>query len=135
MADGIEQVAKKLRKFRERNDPVSEASQEALPYKRRVKDVLGALRALVTDDTPTSQLDGDLRVVHGLVSAPLAFLPRLRGAATVASIRGLDWKRDERGGLTRMVLAMGERASVLAPSATVVASRTLQEHYRLRLGR
>jgi serine O-acetyltransferase len=55
--------------LREGSDPVSEASHEVLPYTRRVLDALGALRALVTDDTPTAQLESDLRVVHGIVAA------------------------------------------------------------------
>jgi serine O-acetyltransferase len=69
MSDVIPHVAKELRDARERSDAVSEATREVRPYTRRVKDALGALRALVTDDTPTAQLENDLRVVHGIVSA------------------------------------------------------------------
>ena len=69
MSDTIGLVAKQLRQCREICDPVSEAVKEVLPYTRRVKDALGALRALVTDNTPTNQLENDLRVVHGIVSA------------------------------------------------------------------
>ena len=69
MSDGIPAVAEILRELREQSDPVSEARKEVLPYARRVKDALGALRALVTDDTPTPQLESDLRVVHGIVAA------------------------------------------------------------------
>jgi serine O-acetyltransferase len=69
MSDGIARVAMHLRALRDGDDPVSRASKEVLPYTRRVKDALGALRALVTDDTPTSQLESDLSVVHGLVAA------------------------------------------------------------------
>ncbi len=69
MSDEITKIASELRALRERNDPVSEASKETLPYTRRVKDAVGALRALVTDDTPTLQLESDLRVVHGIVAA------------------------------------------------------------------
>jgi serine O-acetyltransferase len=69
MADGIADVAQQLRQLREKSDPVSEASREMLPYIRRVKDALGALRSLVTDDTPTPHLESDLRVVHGIVAA------------------------------------------------------------------
>ena len=67
--DMIASVAEKMRSLRARNDPVSEASKETLPYTRRIGDTLGALRALVTDNTPTTQLDSDLQVVHGLVAA------------------------------------------------------------------
>jgi serine O-acetyltransferase len=69
MSDIIHLVAKQLRQCREICDPVSEAVKEVLPYTRRVKDAVGALRALVTDNTPTSQLESDLRVVHGIVAA------------------------------------------------------------------
>jgi serine acetyltransferase len=69
MSDDISYVAKELRRLRERSDPVSEARHEVLPYSRRVKDALGALRSLITDDTPTPQLESDLRVVHGIVAA------------------------------------------------------------------
>src|SRR5262245_34179339 len=69
MSDGIPAVAETLRELREQRDPVAEARKEVLPYARRVKDALGALRALVTDDTPTAQLESDLRVVHGIVAA------------------------------------------------------------------
>ena len=69
MSDAIPHVAKELREARERRDAVSEATREVRPYTRRVKDALGALRALVTDDTPTAQLENDLRVVHGIVAA------------------------------------------------------------------
>jgi serine O-acetyltransferase len=54
---------------REQTDPLTEASKEILPYQRRVGDALGALRAIVTDDTPSGQLTSDLRVIHGLVAA------------------------------------------------------------------
>jgi serine O-acetyltransferase len=69
MGDGIEGVARELRALRAEKDPVTEAGSEVLPYTRRVGDALGALRALVTDHTPTQQLESDLRVVHGIVSA------------------------------------------------------------------
>ncbi len=69
MSDGIPLVADALRELREQCDPVCQARREVLPYARRVKDALSALRALVTDDSPTPQLESDLRVVHGIVSA------------------------------------------------------------------
>ncbi len=69
MADGIEAVANTLRDLRQQKDAVTEAGSEVLPYSRRVGDALGALRALVTDQTPTAQLESELRVDHGIVAA------------------------------------------------------------------
>lgn len=67
--DNIAGIADSLRSLRSQPDSVTAASQEVLPYTRRIGDTLGALRALVTDNTPTAQLESDLRVVHGLVAA------------------------------------------------------------------
>ena len=69
MAERIQSVAQELTALREKSDPVTQASKEVVPYARRIGDALGALRAIVTDQTPTSQLDSDLQVVHGLVAA------------------------------------------------------------------
>jgi serine O-acetyltransferase len=69
MSGGIQFVAEEMAALRANRDPVTEASKEVLPYTRRVGDALGALRAIVTDDTPTAQLGSDLQVVHGIVAA------------------------------------------------------------------
>lgn len=69
MPTPIAKTAAQLRSIRSQGDPVTEASQEVLPYTRRIGDALGALRAIVTDNTPTPQLDSDLQVVHGIVAA------------------------------------------------------------------
>jgi len=69
MAHPLLEVAQELRAEREQSDAISDASRETLPYMRRIADALGALRALVSDDTPTEQLESDLRVVQGVVSA------------------------------------------------------------------
>ena len=69
MLTPIAKSAAQLRSIRSQGDPVAEASREVLPYTRRIGDALGALRAIVTDNTPTAQLDSDLQVVHGIVAA------------------------------------------------------------------
>jgi serine O-acetyltransferase len=69
MSESISQVAAALREQRASDDPVTQASREVLPYTRRVLDALGALRAVVTDQSPTEHLESDLRVVHGIVAA------------------------------------------------------------------
>jgi serine O-acetyltransferase len=87
MSDRIPDVAESLRELREQRDAVSEARKEVLPYARRVKDALGALRALVTDDTPTAQLESDLRVVHGIVAALVGGERALRVPEKLPQIR------------------------------------------------
>ncbi|MDJ0787427.1 MAG: serine acetyltransferase [Myxococcota bacterium] len=87
MSDRIAKVAARLRSLREGGDAVSQAAKETLPYKRRVHDALGALRALVTDDTPTAQLDSDLHVVEGLVAAIVPFEKATRLIEELPAIR------------------------------------------------
>ena len=78
--------------------------------------------------------DFDIVQYHAIGSAPLALVPRLFGLTTVVSVRGLDWQRAKWGRFARTVLKMGEWASARCPNATVVVSRTLQEHYRAQHG-
>jgi serine O-acetyltransferase len=105
MTDAVSYVAKELRALRERSDAVSEASKEVLPYTRRVKDALGALRALVTDDTPTAQLESDLRVVHGIVAA---LVPGAKAMPVIDSLPDIR----------RVVASDVEAAYAKDPSAT-----------------
>ena len=71
---------------------------------------------------------------HALGPALFSFLPRLLGKKTVVTVQGLDWQRKKWGRLASAVLWLGERASVQFPDATMVVSRSLQEHYRTKHG-
>jgi len=76
----------------------------------------------------------DIVQFHALGPAIFAWLPRLRGIRTVASIRGLDWQREKWGAFAKAFLQSCERMSYRLPSAVSVVSRTLQQHYRDRYG-
>ena len=101
MSDNINQIADQLRILRASGDSISKASHEILPYSRRIDDALGALRSLVTDNTPEDHLESDLRVVQGIVAALigspkasdlLAALPAIR--TTVATDIEAAFDRD-----------------------------------------
>lgn len=77
----------------------------------------------------------DVIQFHAIGSSPLASLPRILGARTVVSVRGIDWQRAKWGRVARLALQFGEWASVHSPTATVVVSETLQRHYLERYGR
>lgn len=78
----------------------------------------------------------DLVHYHALGPGLLAGLPRwLVRIPTVVTVHGLDWQRDKWGALATGVLKLGERAAVQLPSATVVVSRALREHFRATYGR
>jgi glycosyltransferase involved in cell wall biosynthesis len=74
--------------------------------------------------------DYDIVHYHCLGPALFSFLPRLVGKKTVVTVQGLDWRRGKWGKIAAKILRWGETAAISAPSATMVVSRTLQEHYR-----
>ncbi len=74
--------------------------------------------------------DYDVVHYHCLGPALFSFLPRLAGKKTVVTVQGLDWQRGKWGRIASRILRWGEAAAVSAPDATMVVSRTLQQHYR-----
>jgi len=74
--------------------------------------------------------DYDIIHYHCLGPALFSFLPRLFGKKTVVTVQGLDWQRGKWGRIASRVLRWGEAAAVSSPDATMVVSRTLQQHYR-----
>jgi glycosyltransferase involved in cell wall biosynthesis len=79
--------------------------------------------------------DYDIVHFHCLGPAMFAFLPRLVGKKTVVTVQGLDWQRGKWGRIASRVLLWGEAAAISSPNATMVVSRTLQQHYRQRYNR
>jgi glycosyltransferase involved in cell wall biosynthesis len=79
----------------------------------------------------------DYDVVHYHCLGPALFssLPRLVGKKTVVTVQGLDWQRGKWGRIAARVLRWGEAAAVSSPNATMVVSRTLQQHYRQQYNR
>jgi len=79
--------------------------------------------------------DCDVVHYHCLGPALFSFLPWLAGKKTVVTVQGLDWQRGKWGRIASRVLRWGEAAAVSFPNATMVVSRTLQEHYRQQFNR
>jgi glycosyltransferase involved in cell wall biosynthesis len=74
--------------------------------------------------------DNDIVHYHCLGPSLFSFLPRLVGKKTVVTVQGLDWQRAKWGRFASAVLRCGERAAVIFPNATMVVSKTLQNHYQ-----
>ncbi len=72
----------------------------------------------------------DIVQFHALGPALFSAVPRIVGAKTVASIRGLDWQREKWGPFARGFLQFCESSSYKLPDAVSVVSETLAEHYR-----
>ncbi len=87
MSDPLDEIAAELRQQRNAGDAIGEASHETLPYTRRIADTLGALRALVSDRSPTDQLGSDLQVVKGLVAALIGDSKALRVMERLPEVR------------------------------------------------
>ncbi|MBZ5664839.1 MAG: glycosyltransferase family 4 protein [Acidobacteriia bacterium] len=79
--------------------------------------------------------DYDIVHYHCLGPALFSFLPRLAGKKTIVTVQGLDWQRGKWGRIASRVLRWGEAAAVSIPDATMVVSRTLQQHYRQQYNR
>ncbi len=79
--------------------------------------------------------DYDVVHYHCLGPALFSFLPRLAGKKTVVTVQGLDWQRGKWGRIASRVLRWGEAAAVCSPNATMVVSRTLEQHYRQQYNR
>jgi glycosyltransferase involved in cell wall biosynthesis len=76
----------------------------------------------------------DVVHLHGTGPALLAFMPRLAGVPTVATVQGLDWRREKWGPFARRVLRLGARAAAVVPTRTIVVSRSLQRHFHETYG-
>lgn len=76
--------------------------------------------------------DFDIVHYHTLGPSLFSFVPRLFGKKTVVTVQGLDWQRRKWSWFARIVLKVGEWASVHFPNQTIVVSRTLEEYYRQR---
>lgn len=92
-----------------------------------VHTLLSSLHALFADY--------DIVHYHCLGPALFSFIPRMTGRKTVVTVQGLDWQRRKWGRFAARVLRWGEAAAVRFPSTTMVASKTLQDYYRVRHNR
>jgi glycosyltransferase involved in cell wall biosynthesis len=70
---------------------------------------------------------GDYDLVHFHATGPalLSWLPQLRGIPTVATIQGMDWKREKWGPVASQVLRAAARIAATVPDETIVVSRVL----------
>jgi glycosyltransferase involved in cell wall biosynthesis len=80
---------------------------------------------------------GDYDLVHFHATGPslLSWLPQLRGIPTVATIQGMDWKREKWGPAARNVLRVAARAASTIPDETIVVSRVLRSLLQENYGR
>lgn len=79
---------------------------------------------------------GRYDVLHFHATGPALFaaLPRMLGVASVATIHGLDYRREKWGPFARLVLRVAARLAVTVPSKTIVVSRELQRQLRASYG-
>lgn len=82
--------------------------------------------ALASAHALTAHGNYDLVHYHATGPSLLSWMPRLRGVATVATIQGMDWKREKWGPFAREVLRVAARAATTIPDETIVVSRVLR---------
>jgi len=74
----------------------------------------------------------DIIYVCGVGNAPLAFLPRVFGSATVVNVDGADWQRAKWGRFAKRYLRFAERAATRLPSRIIADSRVVERYYAQR---
>jgi glycosyltransferase involved in cell wall biosynthesis len=68
----------------------------------------------------------DLVHFHATGPSLLSCIPRVRGIPTVATIQGMDWKRQKWGPVAKGVLRLAARVASTVPDETIVVSRVLR---------
>jgi glycosyltransferase involved in cell wall biosynthesis len=84
--------------------------------------------ALATFDTLVRKYD----IIHFHGTGPSLFVPvaRLSRAKVVATVQGLDYRRDKWGRGASSVLRLGAWSAAHFPDKTIVVSRELERHFR-----
>ncbi|RJP76619.1 MAG: glycosyltransferase [Candidatus Zixiibacteriota bacterium] len=72
----------------------------------------------------------DVVYICGVGNAPLAFLPRSRGARVLLNVDGADWQRDKWGRFARTYLRICESAATRTADAIIADARVIQDRYR-----
>lgn len=80
---------------------------------------------------------GRFDVVHFHAEGPCAmlWLPRLFGKRCVATVHGLDWKRQKWGTFARNYIRFGEKVAVKYADEIIVLSRETKEYFLREYGR
>ena len=66
--DAIQSTAKHLRAHREKSDPIAGARRDRAPDRGIALEVMNRLYAVLLDETPDADLEGDLHVIQGMLS-------------------------------------------------------------------
>lgn len=72
----------------------------------------------------------DLIHLHATGPGAMSPLVRLAGMPVVATVQGLDWRREKWGRGARVVLRIAAVLTAKGPHRTIVVSRELERHYR-----
>ena len=80
---------------------------------------------------------GRFDVVHFHAEGPCAMLwiPRLLGRRCIATVHGLDWKRQKWGAFARNYIRFGEKIAVKYADEIIVLSRGAKEYFLREYGR
>lgn len=78
----------------------------------------------------------DVFHIHGVGPAILSWLPKLLrpSARVIVTFHSIDRHNEKWGRIARMALALGERAAVTFPDATIAVSKTLEAYCRMSHG-
>ena len=81
---------------------------------------------------------GNYDIVHFHAEGPcmMMWLPKLFGKKCIATVHGLDWKRDKwKHGLGSLYIYLGERVMVRRADKIIVLSHSAQDYFKEKYGR
>lgn len=84
---------------------------------------------------PRAALSADLVHVHATGPALFSWMPRLMGRKVVATVHGLDWRRQKWGHVARTVLRAGAWSAARWPDETIVVGQHLADAFQETHGR
>ncbi|MEC8424844.1 MAG: glycosyltransferase family 4 protein, partial [Myxococcota bacterium] len=84
---------------------------------------------------PRAALSADLVHVHATGPALFSWMPRLLRRKVVATVHGLDWKRQKWGLMARTVLRAGAWSAARWPDETIVVGQHLADAFATTYGR
>jgi glycosyltransferase involved in cell wall biosynthesis len=84
---------------------------------------------------PRAALSADLVHVHATGPALFSWMPRVLGRKVVATVHGLDWRRQKWGRVARTVLRAGAWSAATWPDETIVVGQHLADAFQETYGR
>jgi glycosyltransferase involved in cell wall biosynthesis len=111
-------------------DAVEKGVRQLVLPAARTKHLEAVTHTLMATSDAMMRQHYDVIHFHATGPALFAALPRVSRIPTVATVQGLDWKREKWGRFATGVLKVAARMAATVPNETIVVSKQLQQDLR-----